>query len=59
MEKDICIKLIRLRQDLLDTKQFRDDFRIVSVKNTNVYLFITYIDQAKSLTIQVFILLYS
>ena len=52
IEKEICVKLLKIPQDILDTKEFRDDFRIVNETNTNVYLFITYIAQGMSLIVQ-------
>jgi ABC-type multidrug transport system fused ATPase/permease subunit len=52
IEKEICVKLSRIPQDILDTKEFQDDFRIVNETNTNLYLFITYIAQGMSLIVQ-------
>lgn len=52
IEKEICVKLSKIPQDLLDTKEFQDDFRIVNETNTKLYLFITYIAQGMSLLIQ-------
>ncbi len=52
IEKEICVKLAKIPQDILDTKEFQDDFRIVNETNTNLYLFITYIAQGMSLIVQ-------
>lgn len=52
IEKEICVKLSKLPQDMLDTKEFQDDFRIVNETNTKLYLFITYIAQTMSLLVQ-------
>lgn len=52
IEKEVCIKLSKLPQDVLDTKEFQDDFRIINETNTNLYLFITYIAQGMSLIVQ-------
>lgn len=52
IEKEICVKLSKIPQDILDTKEFQDNFRIVNETNTNLYLFITYIAQGMSLIVQ-------
>lgn len=52
IEREICVKLLKIQQDTLDTKEFRDDFRIVNETNTSLYLFITYIAQGMSLAVQ-------
>lgn len=52
IEKEICVKLSKLPQDMLDTKEFQDNFRIVNETNTKLYLFITYIAQTMSLLVQ-------
>ena len=52
LDREICNKLIDIPNDILDTKKFQDDFRIVNETNTQIYLFITYLAQIISFIIQ-------
>lgn len=55
LDKEICRKLAGIPSDILDTKEFQDNFRVVNETNTQVYFFITYMAQIFSLSIQMFL----